>query len=129
MPMRLRSLALPIVLAAAAAAPARANDIRIYHGVVESGFWTTITAEVKKQRVYLVVDHTAFELGLIYYDPQTRMHSETTLASTFDAARPTAADPDAQWFIYGGVPEPGTPVDVYRLRSAGKLALQPISSS
>jgi hypothetical protein len=129
MPMRFRSLALLIALAGTAA-PARANDIRIYHGTVVRDFFTTMNAELSKQRIYLIVDHTALQIGFVLYDPKERTHSETVVDTTFDTIRPSAADPGAQQFIYAGAPEAsGTPVDVYRLRSVGKLTLQPISSS
>jgi hypothetical protein len=128
MPTPTRLLLLALALASA---PARADDVRIYHGIVTNGSFATTAVDLTKRPTYLIVDHTSSELALVTYDPKLRTHFEVTEATTFDAVRPNApVGPASQAFLYSGVPESGsTPVSVRRLRSVGKLSMQPISST
>jgi hypothetical protein len=130
MTMRLCAPVLILTLALGAAA-ARADEVNIYHGVVDGGSYSTTSTDLGKRPTYLIVDHTSFELALVTYDPKQRTHYETTEATTFDAIRPNApVGASSQAFIYSGAPQAGsTPVAVRRLRSAGKLSMQPISST
>jgi hypothetical protein len=113
-----------------AAWPARADDIRIYHGTVLNESFATVGVDVTKRPTYLIIDHTSFEIALVTYDPKLRTHSELTEATTYDVIRPiTPVGPASEAFIYSGVPESSTPVSVRRFRSVGKLSMQPISST
>jgi hypothetical protein len=112
------------------AAPARADDVRIYHGTLSNVTYAGI-ADATRTPVYVIVDHTAPALGFIRYYPKTRTHVESSFPITFDAVRPSSdPGPTSQIFLYAGAPEAGSvPVDVHRLRNVGKLAVQPISSA
>jgi hypothetical protein len=126
--MRSRRL-LPLLALALGAASARADDVRIYHGTVSNVSYASV-ADPTKRGLYVIVDHTTLELGLVHYDAKARTYYESSVPLTFDRLLPTNdPGPSSQIFLYAGAPEPSTPVDLYRLRNVGKLAMQPISST
>jgi len=122
---------LSLLLLLAGSLPARADDVRIYRGVIRSDTFSYMNTDSSVTNAYAVIDYTTRRVTLVAYDPAQRTHNETTLDLTFGFEEEPAAPigKTSRTFLYAGVPAPGVAADLYRFLSTSKPTMQPISSS
>src|SRR5262249_39330439 len=112
--------------------PARADDVRIYRGVIRSESVFTMGTDFQVTNAYAVIDYTARQVTIVAYDPSQRTHSETTLDISygFELEPNTPVDKTSRTFLYVALQSPPSiVVALHRFLSTTNPPMQPISST